>query len=216
MKILFQGDSVTCSSRDLDDPRDLGPGYPNFAAAMLMDSFPGVSFDFINRGIGGNRTENLLERIDKDLIEPKPDLVSILIGINDVWHRSYDPENPVLTTDGQIEANYRTILERIKKETTAKILLIEPYLLYAPDKDYMRDDVARLQAIVKKLADEYADAFLPLASLFDQALEDVQDPTAYSDDGVHLNVDGACFVGECYLHAVSPLIEEMSKAEPNL
>ena len=208
MKILFQGDSITDASRDYDDPRDLGPGYPHYASAMLMDSFPGVPFEFINRGIGGNRTENLLARIEKDLIELQPDLVSILIGINDVWHRYYDPDNPVNTTDEQIEANYREILEKVRKETSAKILLIEPYLLYAPDKDHMQEDVRRLQAIVKRLADEYADAYLPMAKLFEEKIASPSDSLAFSQDGVHLTADGACYLGECYLHAITPLIPQ--------
>ena len=86
MKILFQGDSVTDAGRDRSDPHDMGNGYPRYASAMIQDSFPDTEFEFFNLGISGNRTEHLVERLEADFMEIQPDIVSILIGVNDVWH----------------------------------------------------------------------------------------------------------------------------------
>ncbi len=208
MKILFQGDSVTDAGRDRSDPHDMGNGYPRFASAMIQDSFPDTEFEFIDLGISGNRTEHLVERMEADFIEIQPDIVSILIGVNDVWHH-YAFEY-VETTDEQFESNYRTLLDAIKSRTNARILMIQPFLLETvdPAKQELCEELARKQAIVKKLADEYADAYLPLDEVLHSMTE--EEPAYYAADGVHPTPDGACCIGEAYLGAIAPLIELLS------
>ena len=114
MKILFQGDSITDAGRDRNDPHDMGNGYPKYAAAMIADAFPEENFEFLNLGISGNRTGQFLERVQKDVIDIQPDFVSILLGVNDVWHRH---SHKIETTDQQFEENYRTILQEIRQKT---------------------------------------------------------------------------------------------------
>ena len=208
MKILFQGDSVTDAGRDRSDPHDMGNGYPRYASAMIQDSFPDTEFEFINLGISGNRTEHLVERLDADFIEIQPDIVSILIGVNDVWHH-YAFEY-VETTDEQFEANYRKVLDNLKSRTNARILLIQPFLLETADpaKQELSEELARKKAIVKRLADEYADAYLPLDEVLHSMTE--EEPAYYAADGVHPTPDGACCIGEAYLGAIAPLIELLS------
>ena len=208
MKILFQGDSVTDAGRDLSNLADMGEGYPKFASAMIQDSYPDGSFEFVNLGISGNRTEHLVERMEADFIEIQPDIVSILIGVNDVWHH-YAFEY-VETTDEQFESNYRTLLEGLKSRTTARILMIQPFLLETvdPAKQELCEELARKQSIVKRLADEYADAYLPLDEVLHSMTE--EEPAYYAADGVHPTPDGACCIGEAYLGAIAPLIELLS------
>ncbi len=206
MKILFQGDSITDAGRDRNDFHDMGQGYAKFASAMIADSFPDTEIEFINLGISGNRSDNLLARTERDIVDIQPDIVSILLGVNDVWHRT-PPDVKMNITDEQFEENYRAVLERIRKGTNAKLLMIEPFLLYAPDKEYMREEIDRIRAIVRKLAEEYADVYLPMGEIFTTALPSAPQPDFYSADGVHPNADGACFLAEHYLHAISPLIE---------
>ena len=152
MKILFQGDSITDAGRDHRNYHNLGDGYPKYAAEHIREEYPDVDFEFINFGISGNRTHELFDRLYADCICFQPDVVSILIGINDVWHR-YGFQK-IATTDEQIKLNYRSMLERIKNETDAKIIMIQPYLLDAESIDYLRADHAKLIAIIKELADE--------------------------------------------------------------
>ena len=208
MKILFQGDSVTDAGRDRSDPHDMGNGYPRFASAMIQDSFPDTELEFIDLGISGNRTEHLVERLEADFIEVQPDIVSIMIGVNDVWHH-YAFEY-VETTDEQFESNYRTVLDAIKSRTNARILMIQPFLLETvdPAKQVLCEELARKQAIVKRLADEYADAYLPLDEILHAETE--EEPAYYAADGVHPTPDGACYIGEAYLGAIAPLIELLS------
>ena len=208
MKILFQGDSVTDAGRDRSNPSDMGDGYPRYASAMIQDCFPDTEFEFVNLGISGNRTEHLVARLESDFMDIQPDIVSILIGVNDVWHH-YAHEF-VETTDRQFEENYRLVLDAIKSRTSARILMIQPFLMETvdPAKQILCEELARKQAIIRKLADEYADAYLPLDTvLHTQASEE---PSYYSADGVHPTPDGACYIGEAYLGAVAPLIELLS------
>ena len=208
MKILFQGDSVTDAGRDRSNPHDLGEGYPKYAAAMLQDSFPQVDFEFIDLGISGNRTENLVERLERDFVDIQPDIVSIMIGINDVWHRH---SHNILTTDEDIERNLRTVLETLKSRTNARILIIQPLLMESanPNVAELREELTIAQAIIKRLADEYADAYLPLDTILNT--ETKEEPTYYTADGIHPTPNGACYIGEAYLKAIAPLVELLSK-----
>ena len=208
MKILFQGDSVTDAGRDRSNPHDLGEGYPKYAAAMLQDAFPDVEFEFVDLGIGGNRTENLVERLENDFLAIQPDIVSIMIGINDVWHRH---SHNIATTDEDIERNFRVVLDALKAKTQARILIIQPILMESanPNVAELREELTVAQSIIKRLADEYADAYLPLDTILNT--ETTEAPTYYTADGIHPTPDGACYIGEAYLKAIAPLVELLSK-----
>ncbi len=205
MKILFQGDSITDAGRDHRNYHDMGKGYPKYASELIMEACPDTDFEFINFGISGNRTDQLFDRLYTDAIAFSPDVISILIGINDVWHRY--SAGRIATTDQQIETNYRAILERLKKETNAKIVILAPYILDAVENEYLKEDLASLLPIVRKLAKEYADVYIPLDALFEKALKEQPAPLYYSDDGVHPNANGAAFIGRHYAEAVKPLLK---------
>ena len=205
MKIVFEGDSITDAGRDRSNPHDMGEGYPKFASAMLQDSFPDTDFEFINMGISGDRTEQLVERVDQ-LVAHQPDVVVILIGVNDVW-AFYT--HGIITTDAAFEANYRKILSAVKENTSAKIVMLQPFLLNVDDKEHMRGALSRKLDICQKLADEFADAYLPLDDLLRSQPEE---PELYAYDGVHPTADGACLIGEACLHAMEPLIHEIEAA----
>ena len=206
MKILFQGDSVTDAGRDRSQSSDMGFGYPKYASAMIEDAFPDIDFAFVNLGISGNRTEDLVARMQSDFIEIQPDIVSIMIGINDVWH--HYAFSCTYTSDEAFEQNYTTLLEEIKQKTNAKIMIIQPFLIDVPDKQQLQAEFVEKQAIVKALADKYADVYLPMHDIF-QA-DEAQDKTVYAADGVHPTEDGACLIAQKYLEAITPLIEELA------
>ena len=133
-------------------------------------------------------------------------MISILIGINDIWHRYGGGR--IETTDEQIETNYRAILTRLKKQTNAKIVMLAPYLLDNERVDHMRGDLERLLVIERKLAAEFADAYIPLDELFAEAVKTQPEPLYYSADGVHPNANGSAFIGE---HLAKTFAELMAK-----
>ena len=204
MKILFQGDSITDAGRDKRNYHDMGKGYPKYASELIAEAHPDTEFEFINFGIGGNRTCQLFDRIYLDAIAFQPDVISILIGINDIWHR-YNKES-IATTDEQLALNYRCILERIKKETSAKIMILSPYVLDCDDKDAMKEDLKTVLPIIRKLADEYADVYVPLDEHFADAIKTQPEPKFYSADGVHPNANGSAFIGKLYAEAIEAIL----------
>lgn len=208
MRILFQGDSVTDAGRDRQNPRDMGEGYPRYASAMLQDAYPDTDFEFINLGISGNRTEDLLGRLEPDFLDVQPDILSLMIGINDVWHRV---AVGIETTDEAFENNLRCLLSSVKERTNAKILLIQPFLLFGGEEQGLAEELARKQMIYRRLADEYADAYLAIHDILKE--QTGEDPAAYAEDGIHPTSDGAALIGEAYLEAIAPLIEAVMAKE---
>ena len=205
IKILFQGDSITDAGRDRRNYHHMGAGYPKFVAQALTNKYPDVEFEFINFGIGGNRTSELFDRLYVDCIAFQPDIVSVLIGINDIWHRY--GQNKIATTDAQLELNYKCILERLKKDTNAKILMLQPYT-EGEDQAHMRPDVERAKPIINSLAEQYSDAYVQLDDLM-HADENYGKEHYFTRDGVHPNPNGAAFIAKLYVEAISPMIDEI-------
>ena len=204
IKILFQGDSITDAGRDKRNYYNLGDGYPKYAAELIKASYPETSFEFINLGISGNRTSQLFDRLYTDAISLQPDVISVLIGINDLWHR-HGPEC-IETTDAQLELNYREILKRIKAQTNAKIIILSPYVLDADGVSYLREDIKTVLPIIRNLAREYADAYVPLDELFEKAIKNQPTSLYYSPDGVHPNENGSRFIAEHYAEAIKKIL----------
>ncbi len=203
MKIVFQGDSITDAGRDRNDCHNLGNGYPKYAAECIKAAHPDADIEFMNFGCSGNRTCQLFDRLYAEGITQQPDVISILIGINDIWHRH---SAHILTTDEQLVLNYRETLKRLKTETNAKIVMLSPYLLDCTDKENVRVDLIRILPAIRALAKEYADVYIPLDELFEQAMKTQPEPLHYSNDGVHPNANGAAFIGEQYAKAIEHLI----------
>ncbi len=199
MRILFQGDSITDAGRNRDNPHHLGGGYPKFAAELLQRRYPDRAFEFLNFGISGNRTWDLLARWDSDCLAHDPDVVSILIGINDTWRR-YDQNLP--TTVEQFEQNYRSLLEQVKARTHARILMLEPFLLHVDEsKRHWREDLDPKIQVVQALAREYADDYIPLDGYF-ASITSIRPPATFTEDGVHPNEAGAKFIAALYANAI--------------
>ncbi len=201
LKLLFQGDSITDAGRNREDMHDLGNGYPRYAAELLKEQHPDVEFEFIDLGISGNQTKDLVDRLEKDFIDIQPDVVSIMIGINDVWH--YNGKG-WLDTD-LFEERYRTVLTALKERTNAKIMMIEPFLIPGAGKDHFREDLWKKIEVERKLAREFADVYLPTDGLLNSAFVG-DDPLTYAADGVHPTQKGAEFIGQCYAEYIKPLI----------
>ncbi len=177
--ILFQGDSVTDVGRR-DEARGLGEGYPRMAADHFAES--GENVAVVNRGISGNRSKDLVERWKADCLDIKPDLLTILIGINDVW-RKYDSNDETPTE--VYYANLEKLISQTRNKTNAEIILMEPFVLPCPeDRKAWRVTLDPEIQAVRELAMKYHTHLIPLDGILARAALQYG-YTALCEDGVH-------------------------------
>lgn len=191
-KIIFFGDSITDSNRNYDVPighsEQIGDGYVRIFSAMTFRDF-NDKYLVINQGVNGNRVWDLENRLSKDVLSYSPDLVVIMIGINDVW-RKYDTHSDSITQISldDFYISYKKILERIDKQNITTILL-SPFFLELNKNDEMRIELNAYIEKVETLAKEFNLTFVNVQDYMDQFLEN-HSSYLISNDRVHLNFLG--------------------------
>ena len=212
--ILFQGDSITdtlrCKTNDHQGYGfvNMGYGYANLVAAHLGSAAP-YQYRFLNRGISGNRVVDLYARIKADIINLRPDYLSILIGVNDVWHE-YTAMNGVEAE--KFELVYGLLIEELLTALPdLKLMLLEPFVLPGsatcsddehPNRwEFFRSETDLRRQAVKRLAHKYGVRFVPLQDLFDNVNADAPAPGYWLADGVHPTPAGHELIKQAWLEA---------------
>ena len=208
MRILFQGDSITDWFRDYNDDTRLGSGYAQLVAASLGFSEPG-EHTFINKGISGNRVVDLYARIKRDIINYRPDVMSILIGVNDVWHELGDSPNGV--DADKFFKIYCMLIEEVKAALPdIKIMILEPFVLKAcsteENWDFFNTETKKRAEMAKKVAKKYSLTFIPLQEGFDK-LATLAENSYWIGDGVHPTPKGHAYIKSQWLEAFGGLTE---------
>ena len=205
--ILFQGDSITDALRSREHDFFLGNGYPTLVTARLGFEEPG-KYTFLNRGISGNRVVDLYARIKIDLINLKPDVLSILIGVNDVWHEE-EIKNGV--DAAKFERIYDMLLDEVQEALPGiRLIILEPFVLLGsatentpehPTRwEYFRDETPLRAAAAKRVAERHGATFVPLQHLFDEACK-LAEPAYWLRDGVHPTAMGHELIAREWLKA---------------
>ena len=211
MRILFYGDSITDAGRDRESDyqeASYGNGYVKYAVEALKAE--NSEYDLLNRGISGNRIVDLYARIKVDCWNLQPDVLSILIGVNDVWHEISGKNGVELD---RFEKMYRILIEDTKaKLPNVKILLCEPFILkgIAMEGEGVWEQflsVYEYAAVVKKLAEEYDLYFLPLQETLSKAAEN-EGAAYYLSDGVHPAEAGAKLIANEWLQLFNAEIKK--------
>jgi len=199
IKILFQGDSITEAYRVHSCSDDLGKGYVLHLTQMLNTQFSEKHFTFLNRGVGGDKVTDLKNRWQKDCLDLKPDLISILIGINDVVGR-YFWSKP--TPSANFENDYRILLEQINDNLDAKIVLLTPFMDFKTS-NVLTHKIFLKQKIntVKKLSREFNTTLIPLDELFKKVITK-SEPNIWSTDGVHPTTKGHRLIAQSWIDTV--------------
>lgn len=193
-RLVFFGDSITEWGRDQEDGTSLGNGYVAVLSRMLTDRFPEADFCYFNRGIGGNHIHDLNNRI-RDCLELRPDVVFVLIGINDVWHQVGQQSFGSEKEGKRFATEYRKLLTQLQKAGIHSILLMEPFVLPEPsDRESWRVDLDKKIQVVRKLAQEFQLEFVPLDGLINEEAIKVGAKSLTGEDGVHPTPQGAQFI----------------------
>ncbi len=204
MKILFYGDSITDVARNrelADHPAALGMGYPFIIAAALAGRHP-LEHEVINRGISGNKVVDLYARVKIDVWNHNPDMVSILVGINDVFHELKRSDGVALD---RYEKVYRMLVEDTQKTLpNAKIVLMEPFVLKTAftEPEFKRfSEIKKYAKAVKQIAKDCKCIFVPLQKDLDEAAERYGVDYC-SKDGIHPAMGGAYIIADRWLKTV--------------
>ena len=188
--ILFQGDSITDAGRSRENDDNFGVGYATLVKGELGYEYPNQHV-FYNRGISGNRVTDLYARIKADILNLKPDIMSILIGVNDVWHECKRQNGVDAEKYFKI---YSMLIEEIKEELPyTKIMILEPFVLReSATEDYWEEfhaEVLKRAVKAKEIAEKYNLPFISLQDKFDEAAKSA--PNNYwLFDGVHPTTAG--------------------------
>lgn len=198
-RLLFHGDSITDAERTTDDAAGLGRGYVRLIADALRTTHPDLHV--ANRGVSGFRVRDLRARWAEDVLAARPDVVSVMVGVNDTWRR-YDAGDAT-PVDGWTE-DYRHLLETAAA-AGARLVLVEPFLVPArQDQWTWREDLdGRIQA-VRRLAEEYGALLLAADGLMNQAARTAGGAAKVASDGVHPEPYGHALLAAAWLELVSP------------
>ncbi len=207
MNIVMLGDSITDMNRkkdSLDGAYAYGDGYPFFVQGELSVAEP-EKYKIYNKGISGNRSVDVYARIKADCWNLQPDVVSILMGVNDVWHEIYGKNGVELDRFVRV---YETILDETRARFPAvKFMLLEPFVLKgaATEEKYEEFlEVKKYAKAVKELAERKGCVFVPLQEQFDKLAAEYGVPY-WLYDGVHPHVAGSKIIANAWLKAFATL-----------
>ncbi|HHT26765.1 MAG TPA: SGNH/GDSL hydrolase family protein [Firmicutes bacterium] len=204
-RILFQGDSLTAADRDFHKPWHLGNGYVAIIAGLLAQARPDLRVEVLNRGVGGNRSAELLARWDADCLQLHPTWLSIMIGVNDVWRLRLPPSHKRYIPLDEFVVNYRQLLDTALAADVEHLVLVSPTLIELDMAGELNQLVAEYDEAVAALARQYEAIYVPLRQHlieFSKSRSDLvwlRDPVS---DGCHFNTLGHAVAAITWLTAV--------------
>jgi lysophospholipase L1-like esterase len=205
LTVLFQGDSITDNGRNRTAPdpnsaAQLGSGYPYLIAALALAAEPARGLRFFNRGISGNKVPDLVARWDADTIALKPDVLSVLVGVNDFWHKLL---NGYTGTTADYEKGYGDLLRATRAALPAtRLVVLEPFVLRTGSVDarwFPEFDERR--AAAARVAHAAGATFIPLQTMFDRLTRNTP-PAFWAADGVHPTPAGHAAIARAWRDAV--------------
>ncbi len=205
--VLFQGDSITDAGRnrasaDANSAGALGSGYPLLVASAVLAARPGGTLRFYNRGISGNKVPDLQQRWTTDTIDLKPDVLSILIGVNDFWHKLDHGYNGTVQ---DYEQQYNALLDATREALPrVHLIVLEPFVLRTGAVDARRfPEFDQRRAAAARVAARARATFVPLQTVFNQQSRSAP-PEYWAADGVHPTPAGHAVIAEQWRRAAHP------------
>lgn len=204
-KLVMIGDSITDNGRAKPVGEGLfgaiGNSYVGLVSALLGTTYPDRNIRVVNMGTSGDTVRELKARWKTDVFDLKPDWLSIMIGVNDVW-RQFDL--PLQTEIHVYLDEYRETLEELVKSTLPSVkglVLMTPYYMEPNKNDAMRHTMDEYGAVVKEIAEKYDTTLVDTQAAFDELFKYCH-PNAIAWDRVHPNNTGHMLLARTFLKAV--------------
>lgn len=212
LTVVFQGDSITDAGRDRsryypNDARGMGTGYVFNIVSQLMGNNPDAAWTCYNRGVSGNKVYQLAERWQDDCLQLQPDVLSILIGVNDFWHMingNYDGTVSIYDRDLR-----RLLDDTLKEFPDVKLILGEPFAVKGGTAitDKWHPAFYDYQKAAAQIAKDYKAVWIPYQKIFDEALKTA--PAAYwCPDGVHPSIAGGFLMANAWVKGFESIFEK--------
>ena len=204
--LLFQGDSITDAGRSRmpigpNSPEGMGFGYPRLVMEQLLKRSPEQYLQFYNRGVSGDRLTDLTRRWPHDTLRLEPDLISVLIGVNDTW-------NYLFLGIGSSPDGFQRICRQLLVDTRAKLpnttlVICEPFVLFTGEvTEEWGEDISQRQTAVEELAKDFEAVFVPFQSALDKAVSEGMPAHRLLEDGVHPTEQGHRLLADCWIESV--------------
>lgn len=204
-KLLMIGDSITDVGRNrpVGEGRGeaLGKGYVALVEAALTTGYPERNIRVVNMGSSGDRVRDLKARWQTDVLDQKPDWLSIMIGINDVWRQFDAPLRPEIHV---LPEEYENTLDELVRLTQPKLkglILVTPYYIDVDLADPMRKRMDQYGAIVKKLAQKHKAILVDTQTPFDVLLQHMH-PMNIAWDRIHPSLPGHMVLARAFLKGI--------------
>ncbi len=202
-RILFQGDSITdCGRRETAD--GLGEGYVSVVAGLIPLLQPDLNITILNRGVGGDRSAELLARWEEDCIDLRPTVLSIMVGVNDVWRIAGEWNGQKYIGPDEYRTNCTALIDQALEGGVRQLILCSPTTIENATNERMATLLAERGQIVRELAAKYRAIYVPTAELQLDLLHRRPD-IMWTYDGCHPTMAGHAAMAHCWLKAVSLL-----------
>ncbi|GAB3059116.1 SGNH/GDSL hydrolase family protein [Virgibacillus ainsalahensis] len=202
-RILFIGDSITAARKEFD-LEQIGHGYVRILHDYLITANPGKHLEFINKGVNANRISDLAERWQEDVLDWNPDVLSISIGINDVWRQLDAPKMDQIYPD-EFERVYEDLLNQVQEKTNAAIVLMEPTVIEDDISIEGNEKMKEYVTVVHLLAEKFDATIVRTHEAFLDYMEAGNEHTL-TTDGVHMNALGDMLIASTWADATKGII----------
>ena len=183
--VLFIGDSITDADRKSRAYKPFGFGYVNFVANFLLGKYPTYNLNILNTGISGDTIRDLKSRWQNDCLDHNPDILSIMIGVNDVWRQfATEDDLPYAVPLDEYETIYRQLLSMVTQRCNSQIVICEPFMFCDDYNDPMFAHLRTFVEAVRRIADDFNACLVPLQKAIDERIKEVP-PKNWSADFVH-------------------------------
>ncbi|GIG02402.1 SGNH/GDSL hydrolase family protein [Catellatospora citrea] len=198
-RIVFIGDSITdCGRRDAAAP--YGDGYMSLVQAFVTAARPELGLSWVNRGVSGDTVRDLAARWERDVVEERPDWLSVKIGINDVW-RFFENQLDAAVPLDEYTATLRSLLATAVERTGCRLILADPYLIESDRDDPQYAMTADYAAVVATLAKDFGALHVPVQAAFDRVLASTV-PADWAHDRIHPNLAGHAVIARAFLDVI--------------